>query len=86
MLHETPENLDALIREEKQRVAVEFIQEAWNNALREGIEPSILAESGLQAILTQYHAHDGEKAVVKLINGLSEKLRCGQFDANRVLQ
>ncbi len=86
MLHETPENLDALIREEKQRVAVEFIQEAWNSALREGIEPSILADSGLRAILTQFYAHDGEKAVVELIDGLSEKLRCGQFDANRVLQ
>ncbi|MEP1205880.1 MAG: hypothetical protein ABJM29_04500 [Rhizobiaceae bacterium] len=86
MLRETPENLDALILEEKQRVAVEFIQEAWNSAMQEGIEASILAESGLQAILTQYHAHAGEKAVIELIEGLSDRQHCGHFDADRVLQ
>ncbi len=86
MLRETPENLDALILEEKQRVAVEFIQEAWNSAMEEGVDASILAESGLMAILTQYHTHSGEKAVVELIDGLSDKLRCGHFDADRVLQ
>ena len=86
MLPESTENLDALIREEKHRVAVEFIQEAWNCAMQEGIEPTILAESGLMAILTQYHSHEGEQAVVKLIDGLSEKLDCGHFNANRVLQ
>jgi len=86
MLRETPENLDALILEEKQRVAVEFIQEAWNSAMQEGIEASILAEAGLLAILTQYHAHEGEKAVVELIEGLAERLDCGHFDADRVLQ
>ena len=86
MLSETPKNLDALIREEKQRVAAEFIQEAWNGAIQEGIEPCILAESGLVAILTRYHAHGGEKAVVKLISSLSDRLDSGHFDANRVLQ
>ena len=86
MLSENPDNLDALIREEKQRVAVEFIQEAWNNATREGIEPSILAESALVTILTQYYANDGERAVVDLVQGLSDRLESGQFDAKRVLQ
>jgi hypothetical protein len=86
MLSESPENLDALIREEKHRVAVEFIQEAWNSAIQEGIEPSLLAESGLFAILTQYHALEGEIAVVDLVNSLSGKLESGHFDTNRVLQ
>jgi hypothetical protein len=86
MLSENSENLDALIREEKHRVAVEFIQEAWNSAIQEGIEPHILAESGLFAILTQYHAQVGEAAVVELINSLSDRLESGHFDADRVLQ
>ena len=86
MLRESPENLEALILEEKQRVATEFIQEAWNSAMQEGVEASILAESGLKTILTQYYAHGGENAVHKLIEGLAEKLRCGHFDADRVLQ
>lgn len=86
MLSENPDNLDALIREEKQRVAVEFVQEAWHNATQEGIEPSILAESALITILTEYHARDGESAVVDLIHSLADRLESGQFDANRVLQ
>ena len=86
MLRETPDNLDDLIREEKQRVAAEFIEDAWNSAMQEGIEPSILAESGLMALLTRYHAHDGENAVVTLIDSLTEKLDCGAFDAHRVIQ
>ena len=86
MLRETSDNLDALIREEKQRVATEFIDDAWNSAIQEGIEPSILAESGLMALLTRYHAHDGENAVVMLIESLTEKLDCGAFDAQRVIQ
>ena len=86
MLRETPDNLDALIREEKQRVAAEFIEEAWNSAMQEGIEPSILAESGLIALLTKLHAHDGEHAVAELIEALPERLNCGEFDPNRVIQ
>lgn len=86
MLHETPENLDALIREEKHRVAVEFFQEAWNSAIQEGIEPAILADSGLTTMLTQLHDHDGENAVEELISSLSDKLESGHFDANRKLQ
>jgi len=86
MLQETPDNLDALIREEKRRVAVEFIEEAWNSALQEGIEPSILADGGLVALLTKLHEHDGATAVEDLIQTLSHRLESGQFDSKRVLQ
>ena len=86
MLRETPDNLDALIREEKQRVAAEFIKEAWNNAIQEGIEPAILAESGVSELLTQFHAQNGETAVFNLISTLTERLDSGHFDACRVLQ
>jgi hypothetical protein len=86
MLRETPDNLDALIREEKQRVAAEFIEEAWNSAMQEGIEPSILAESGLTTLLKKLHAHDGDNAVVQLIEALPDRLDCGEFDAQRVIQ
>lgn len=86
MLHENPDNLDALIREEKHRVAAEFMQEAWNGAIQEGIEPSILAESGLVTILTQLNSTEGEHALSKLIDTLQERLDCGHFEANRRLQ
>ncbi len=86
MLHENSENLDALIKEEKRRVAVEFMQEAWNSGVQEGIEPSILAEGGLVAILTRLHADEGEHAVVELIESLTDRLSSGHFDESRSLQ
>lgn len=86
MLHETTDNLDALIREEKHRVALEFFQEAWNNAVQEGIEPSILAESALLTALTQLYENDGETSVVELLDTLPDRLESGHFDANRRLQ
>lgn len=86
MLQETPDNLDALIREEKHRVAVEFFQEAWKNAVEEGIEPAILAESGIFAILSQLQSQDGDSAVAELVSQLPDRHESGHFDTNRVLQ
>ncbi len=86
MLQETTDNLDALIEEEKFRVAVEFFQDAWNSAVQEGIEAPILAESALQTVLTQLQSEQGEQFVASLLDSLPERLECGQFDANRCLQ
>ena len=86
MLQENSDSLDALIREEKHRVAAEFIQEAWYSALHEGIEPSILAESGLVTILTKLNASDGEHVLEDLIDSLRGRFESGHFDAARSLQ
>lgn len=86
MLQESPDNLDALIREEKYKVAVEFFQEAWKNAIEEGIEPSILATSGVFAILSQLQSQDGDAAVAALVAELPDRHESGHFDVNRVLQ
>ncbi len=86
MLHETNENLDALIREEKHRVALEFFQEAWNNAIGEGIEPSILADTAIITALTQLGHAEGETPVCKLIESLPDRQVSGHFVTNRSLQ
>lgn len=86
MLQEVNENLDALIREEKHRVALEFFQEAWDSAVREDIEPSILAESALTTALTRLGVALGDKAVADLIAELPKRHQSGHFIANRSLQ
>ncbi|MEE9314918.1 MAG: hypothetical protein V3V02_09730 [Rhizobiaceae bacterium] len=83
---ETTDNLDTLIKEEKHRVALEFFQDAWNMAIQEGIEPSILAETALITALTQLHSYDGEPSVSKLLDGLPARFESGHFDAERSLQ
>ncbi|MEM8749534.1 MAG: hypothetical protein AAGF28_04490 [Pseudomonadota bacterium] len=86
MLYEPSENLDALIREEKHRVAAEFFQEAWNNAVQEGIEPAILARSAVEFALTQLGISDGATAVADLIADLPADEETGRFIANKVIQ
>lgn len=86
MLHGNTDNLDALIREEKEKVAQELFQEAWNSALQEGIEPSILAESAIVSALTHLQQSEGESAVSELVESLPSRMDSGHFCPNRVLQ
>lgn len=83
---ESTDQLDRLINEEKRRVALEFFQDAWNSAVEEGIEPSILAESALLTAFTQLHTSDGEEPVRALLQTLPDRLESGHFDAQRVIQ
>ena len=86
MILDSDDNLDALIREEKQRVASHFLHEAWDSALEEGIEASILADSAVDVALTRLFSEAGEDNVRALIDGLSDRLASGHFDAGRVQQ
>jgi len=86
MLHEIPDNLDALIREEKRQVAVELIQDAWDNAIREGIEPGIVAESALVFALRQLCIEDGDPAVEALVGTLGDRHQSGEFIPGKSLQ
>ncbi len=86
MFHETSDDLDSLIREEKHRVALEFFHEAWASAVQEGIETSILAESVLRTALMNLGAVEGENAVADIVSRLPERLESGDFVMNRSLQ
>ena len=86
MLLEQTENLEELILAEKERVAQELIEEAWANAVQEGIEPAILAEQAIAFALTQLGLTGGEEAVREIVDGLPDRVASGHFLAQRVLQ
>ena len=86
MLQENSDNLDALIREEKHRVALEFFQDAWNSAIQEGIEPAILADSAIVNALTNLSTAEGDGPVTALITNLPDRNESGHFIADRSLQ
>lgn len=86
MLHKPDETLDALIRAEKERVAQEIFEEAWDSAATEGIEPQILAEQAITLLLKRLHKSDGEQALAQLIDALPDKLASGHFLPHRILQ
>ena len=80
------DDLDRLLREEKQRVALEFFEDAWQAALDEGIEPAILAETAVEAALTGLDREEGQSSVARLVAALGERCENGAFIADRVLQ
>ena len=86
MPYPTADDLDALILEEKKRVAVEFFNEAWSSAAAEGIEPQILAESALSNALTRLTEAEGDAPVSHLVDALPDRLAWGHFLPNRSIQ
>lgn len=86
MLQNSVEELDALIEEEKKRVALEYFQEAWSSAIQEGIEPQILAESAVYAALSQLGEAEGDDKVGEFISDLPSHHESGQFMLHRKLQ
>ena len=86
MLQNSVDELDALIEEEKKRVAQEYFQDAWSSAVQEGIEPAILAESAIFAIMRQLGETEGDAAVSELIDALPDLQECGQFLTDKKLQ
>ncbi|MEL6968491.1 MAG: hypothetical protein AAGM04_14035 [Pseudomonadota bacterium] len=86
MLHEIPDNLDALIREEKEQVALDLIEDAWVTAQQEGIESAIFADSALAFVLTRLNYEEGDAAVSQLIRSLQERCENGAFVANKSIQ
>ncbi len=69
-------------REERQ-IALEYLAEAWNTAEDEGVEPLALAHASLfAAIATMVRAH-GEDATAKLVAGLPDRIRSGEYNLER---
>ncbi|MDD9910937.1 MAG: hypothetical protein OXR62_14760 [Ahrensia sp.] len=86
MLLEQSKELDELILAEKRRVAQELFEEAWDHAQREGIEPSILADQAISIALRRLCSLSGESNVNELVAALPDRVKCGHFLVDRVLQ
>ncbi|MGD9502371.1 MAG: hypothetical protein AB7V40_07785 [Methyloceanibacter sp.] len=64
--------------------ALRYILEAWEEALHDGIEPEMLANAALFAALSDLIDAYGEDAVAKMTNGLSRRIRHGEFTLKRM--
>ena len=76
---------DAQIDEQK-RAAYEYLIEAWDEALAEGIEPDILANTALFAAFTELVSIYGETAVAELASRLPTRIQSGDYTRDRSLQ
>ncbi|HQZ11788.1 MAG TPA: hypothetical protein PK286_02785 [Devosia sp.] len=70
----------------EERLALEYIAEAWNSAEDDGVEPRALAHASLFAALTTFVQCYGEEAAAELVRSLPERIRQGDFDLTRTVQ
>ena len=77
--------LDAMIEAEKKQVAFEYHNEAWADGISDGIEAEILAETAISTALTELVRLHGEDEVIELLDALRDRIRFGEFRADRGL-
>ena len=70
----------------RKQAALRYILDAWEEALRDGIEPEMLANASLFAALADLVSAYGEDAVAKMTGGLSRRIQHGEFTLKRTAQ
>jgi hypothetical protein len=71
---------------EQKRVALGYLQEAWAEARLDGIDGDCLAQTCLFTALAELVATYGEEAVASFAEGLSARIRSGEFTLDQARQ
>ncbi len=82
-MRSTPKSLDD---DEQKHAALHYIIDAWEEALRDGIEPEMLANAALFAAISDLVSAYGEDAVSQMTDGLARRIEFGEFTLNRTTQ
>ena len=78
MMHELPARAPASDHDQK-RLAVGYVKEAWDEATLEGIDGDCLAQACLFAAFAELVSTYGEDAAARFAEGLSTRIRNGEF-------
>ena len=71
---------------EKKRLALSYLNEAWNEALAEGVDPEILAHVALFTALSDLVETYGEAAVAELVGTLPNRIESREFSLRQAVQ
>jgi hypothetical protein len=71
---------------EQKLVALGYLQEAWAEARIEGIDGDCLAQACLFAALAEFVTTYGEEAAASFTDGLSTRIRNGEFSLDQSRQ
>jgi hypothetical protein len=71
---------------EQKFVALGYLQEAWAEARFEGIDGDCLAQACLFAALAEFVTTYGEEAAASFTDGLSTRIRNGEFSLEQSRQ
>ncbi|ACI94038.1 conserved hypothetical protein [Afipia carboxidovorans OM5] len=69
----------ALPDQEQKQAALTYLNEAWAEALHDGIDGDCLAQASLFAAFAELVNTYGEDAVAKFVEGLPARVRSGEF-------
>ena len=68
---------------EARQLALEYLAEAWNTAEDEGVETLALAHASLFAAIATLVREHGEDAAARLVAGLPDRIREGEYNLER---
>ncbi|MGZ3410685.1 MAG: hypothetical protein ACXWJW_12470 [Xanthobacteraceae bacterium] len=70
---------DILSDDEQKQAALGYLHEAWAEAAHEGIDGDCLAQACLFSALSELVTTYGEDATAKFTDGLSDRIKRGEF-------
>lgn len=65
--------------DEQKAIALDLILNAWDQSLKQGVEPETLASVAIYAALVDMIDHYGAEAVADFCATLPERVRSGEF-------
>ncbi len=65
--------------QDQKKAALNYLNEAWAEALHDGIDGDCLAQASLFAALAELVGTYGEDAVATFAEGLASRVRTGEF-------
>ena len=78
-------DIDLVLKEQK-HMALDFLSEAIDEAVANGIQPDIVLNAALFASLSVLVSVYGEEAVSEMAAALSDRILNGEFSLERTLQ
>jgi hypothetical protein len=72
--------------EENRQSALRYILDAWEDASLDGIHPDSIATAAIFAALSDMIAAYGEEPVAVMAARLPERIRNGEFTAEKIIQ
>ena len=73
------------IKKDKQ-TALRYLLDAWEEAVYDGVDPDVLSSAAIFTALSDMVATYGEDAVADMTDGLSQRIKNGEFTIDRILQ
>jgi hypothetical protein len=74
-----PTDRDQQADREQKQAALSYLNEAWAEALHDGVDGDCLAQASLFTAFAELVGTYGEDAVAKFVEGLASRVRNGEF-------